>query len=79
MAQVVVEHERAQPQPLGHHRHGRQQRDRPRLRRQVIVDGEVAVPDCFGGSRVLEQRLATLHAAGAEQEPKGPHRASMWD
>jgi hypothetical protein len=73
MAQVVVEDERTEAQPLGRHRHGRQQRDRRQLRRQVIVNGQVAEADRLGGPGALDERAPILHAACADQEPEGLH------
>ena len=55
VAQVVVQHERADAEPFGRDRGGSEHRDRRKLRLQVVVDAEMRVADGFG-VRACRQR-----------------------
>ena len=55
VAQVVVEHERADAEPFGRHRGGGEHRDRRKLRLQVVVDAEMRVADGFGRPGMVDQ------------------------
>ena len=56
VAQVVVQHERADAEPFGRHRGGGEHRDRRELRLQVVVDAEMGVADGLGRAGMLDQR-----------------------
>ena len=61
VTQVVVEHERQQPDALGRHRDGRQQRDRGVLRREMIVMKRALWPlrDAVAGLSRAERPFVT--------------------
>ncbi len=73
MAQIVVEHEWAEAQPLGRHGHGREDGNRRQLRQEVVVDAEVAVPDRLRRLRATDQGRPIEDAARPDHELEGPH------
>jgi hypothetical protein len=79
VAQVVVEHERAEPQAVGRGGDRREDRHRRELRREVVVDGDVGDADRLGPSSALRDRARVHHVAGADHELEGPHAAASSD
>jgi hypothetical protein len=79
MAQVVVEDERTEPQPLGCHRDRREHGDGRELGLEVVVDREVPVPDRLRSAGALDERPPILQPAGADEEPERLHRAAVPD
>ena len=71
MAQVVVQHEGADPEPIGNGRDGGHGRHRRQLRDEVVGNDERVDPDRFGALDRLPQLAQARDRARVGEEAKG--------
>ena len=68
VAQVIIEDERADSQSGRGHRDGSEHRDRCELRREMVVDAQVRIPDRLGVPGMLHERRAVDDVAETRNE-----------
>ena len=77
VTQIVVEHEGAEPYAFGGHRDRRERRYRGKLRREVVMNAQVAVADRLSRARTLKKRRPIDDPARRDHELEWLHAEEL--